>query len=315
MEEFVFNINEEFEDERVDLFIANQLNEISRSYVQKLIDEDLLTVNDKKVKASYKLKKDDIVVFQLKELENIEATAEDIDIDIVYQDDFLAVVNKKKGMVVHPAIGNTHNTLVNALLFHIKDLSGINGQIRPGIVHRIDKDTSGLLVIAKNDEAHRKLSEQLKDHSMKREYYALVDGIIKNDSGTIDKALGRDPKDRLKMAVVNDGKRAVTHYKVLKRYKNTTLIACRLETGRTHQIRVHMASIGYPVSEDPLYSFKKNKINAKGQFLHARQLGFNHPKTGKYIEFNSFVPDDFKAELIKKYREYKVNGSRWKYGN
>lgn len=307
MEEFVFVANEEDEGKRVDVFLTSKMNEISRSYVQKLIDEDLLKVNEKVVKSSYKLKLDDEVVFMLKELETIEAIPEDIDIDIIYEDESLAVVNKQRGMVVHPAIGNTRGTLVNALLFHLKNLSGINGVIRPGIVHRIDKDTSGILVIAKTDEAHRKLSEQLKDHSMKREYFALVEGVIKNDEGTVDKPLGRDPKDRLKMAIVPNGKRAVTHYKVLARYKNTTLVRLRLETGRTHQIRVHMASIGHPVCSDPIYSSKKNRTNAIGQLLHARLLGFIHPKTGQYVEFRRPIPEDFFKVLNKKYKESKLS--------
>lgn len=310
MEEYVFTAEKEDQGIRVDLFISEKLNEVSRSYVQKLIDEDLLRVNGKKVKSSYKVNTNDEIVFSLKELESLSAEPEDLDIDIIYQDSYVAIVNKRKGMVVHPAVGNTHGTLVNGLLYHLKDLSGINGYIRPGIVHRIDKDTSGLLVIAKNDEAHRKLSEQFKDHSLTREYVALVDGVISSDSGTIDKRIGRDPKDRLRMAVVPDGREAVTHYRVLKRYRNTTLIACRLESGRTHQIRVHMASIGYPVSEDPLYSFKKNRTNARGQMLHARLIGFIHPEDGRYVEFKRPVPEEFKVELRKKYREYKINGGK-----
>lgn len=306
MEEFNFNIKEEDKGLRIDSFLAREMKEISRSYVQKLIDEDLLLVNGKKVKSSYKLNVSDEVVFTLKEAENLEAKAEDIDIDLVYEDNEIAVVNKKKGMVVHPAVGNTKGTLVNALLFHLKDLSTINGVIRPGIVHRIDKDTSGLLVIAKNDESHKELSNQLKDHSMTREYFALVEGIIKKDEGTIDKPIDRDPNNRLKMAIVESGRRAVTHFKVLKRYKNSTLIRCRLETGRTHQIRVHLASLGYPVVEDPLYGFKKNKAASQGQLLHARLLGFIHPKTKEFVRFSRPVPKVFKDELIKRNKEYKV---------
>ena len=204
-------------------------------------------------------------------------------------------------MVVHPAPGNYNGTLVNALLFHCKDLSGINGIIRPGIVHRIDKDTSGILVVAKNDEAHNKLSEQLKNHSMKREYYALIEGRLKNDSGTINKPIGRNKKDRLKMGIVEDGKLAVTHYEVLERYNGYTLIKCILETGRTHQIRVHMSSIGFPLVGDPLYGFKRQKFKLDGQMLHAKTLGFIHPETNEYMEFNSELPKYF-INIIDKLR-------------
>ena len=222
-----------------------------------------------------------------------------IPIDIVYEDEDVIVVNKAQGMVVHPAPGNYNGTLVNALLYHCKDLSSINGVIRPGIVHRIDKDTSGILVIAKNDDAHNKLSEQLKDHSMKREYYALIEGRLKNNDGTIDKPLGRCKKDRLKIGIIEDGKRAVTHYEVVERYNGYTLVKCVLETGRTHQIRVHMASIGFPLVGDPLYGFKRQKFKLEGQVLHARTLGFIHPRTGEYMEFTSELPQYF-CDLINK---------------
>ena len=306
MEKFYFNIEEKDKGKRVDVFLAENMNEISRSYVQKLIDEDMLLVNSKKVKSSYKLNSGDEIIFTLKEAETLQALPEDIDIDIIYQDKDIVVVNKAKGMVVHPAVGNSHKTLVNALMFHVKDLSSINGVVRPGIVHRIDKDTSGILVIAKNDEAHRKLSEQLKKHSMDREYYALVDGIIKKDEGTINKAIGRDKNNRLKMGINEDGKEAITHFKVLKRYKNTTLIKCKLETGRTHQIRVHMASIGYPIVEDPLYQSKKNSEKAKGQMLHAAKLGFIHPRSEEFISFRTPVNEEFKKLLEIKNKEYKA---------
>ena len=229
----------------------------------------------------------------------LKAEAEDIPLNIVYEDSDVIVVNKPQGMVVHPAPGNYSGTLVNGLLYHCKDLSTINGVIRPGIVHRIDKDTSGILVVAKNDNSHNFLSEQLRDHSMKREYYAVVEGRLKNDNGIIDKPLGRNKKDRLKMGIVEGGRRAVTHYEVLERYNNTTLIKCILETGRTHQIRVHMASIGHPLIGDPLYGFKKQKFKLEGQMLHAKVLGFIHPTTKEYMEFSSELPGYFQ-ELIEK---------------
>ena len=238
----------------------------------------------------------------MKEPKELEVEAENIPIDIIYEDSDVIVVNKAKGMVVHPAPGNYNGTLVNALLYHCTDLSSINGVIRPGIVHRIDKDTTGILVIAKNDEAHNKLSDQLKEHSMKREYYALVEGRIKANSGTIDKPLARSKKDRLKIAIVEGGKRAVTHYEVIERFKNTTLVKCVLETGRTHQIRVHMSSIGYPLVGDPVYGFKKGKFKCEGQMLHAKTLGFIHPRTNEYVEFTSELPENFKG-LIENLRK------------
>lgn len=298
-EEYYFKVAEEAAGSRVDVFLTNQMPGISRSHVQKLIDEDHLLVAGRKVKAAYRLKAGDEVEFELPEAKELEVTAEDIDLPILYQDEYLAVVNKPSGMVVHPAPGNESGTMVNALLFHLKDLSSVNGVIRPGIVHRIDKDTSGLLVVAKNDEAHRHLSAQLADHSMTREYLALCEGIIKTEGGTVDAPLGRDPKNRLRMAIVKDGRRAVTHYLVQKCYKNTTLVKVRLETGRTHQIRVHMASIHHPVSADPVYGFKKTKIQHDGQMLHARLLGFRHPKDDQYMEFSSPVPSEF-LEVLKK---------------
>ena len=218
-----------------------------------MIKKEKVVVNNKIPKSNYKVKAFDNIELEVPEPEILKVDAEDIPLNILYEDNDVIVVNKEQGMVVHPAPGNYNGTLVNALLFHCKDLSGINGIIRPGIVHRIDKDTSGILVVAKNDEAHNKLSEQLKNHSMKREYYALIEGRLKNDSGTINKPIGRNKKDRLKMGIVEDGKLAVTHYEVLERYNGYTLIKCILETGRTHQIRVHMSSIGFPLVGDPLY--------------------------------------------------------------
>ncbi|ENZ01959.1 RluA family pseudouridine synthase [Clostridium thermobutyricum] len=297
MEEKIFEINEENKGIRIDKFITDIMEGKSRSYIQGMIEEGYVLVNNKKVKSNYKLKLNDVIKTTIKEPVELEVKKENIPIDILYEDSDVIVVNKPKGMVVHPAPGNYEGTLVNALLYHCKDLSSINGVIRPGIVHRIDKDTTGVLVVAKNDEAHVKLSEQLKDHSMKREYYALVEGRLKKDSGTIDKPLARSKRDRLKIAITEDGKRAVTHYSVIERFKNSTLVKCVLETGRTHQIRVHMSSIGYPLVGDPLYGFKKQKFKDDGQMLHAKVLGFIHPRTGEYMEFSSELPENYKKLL------------------
>ncbi|WP_436513414.1 RluA family pseudouridine synthase [Clostridium thermobutyricum] len=297
MEEKIFEINEESKGIRIDKFITDIMEGKSRSYIQGMIEEGYVLVNNKKVKSNYKLKLNDVIKTTIKEPVELEVKKENIPIDILYEDSDVIVVNKPKGMVVHPAPGNYEGTLVNALLYHCKDLSSINGVIRPGIVHRIDKDTTGVLVVAKNDEAHVKLSEQLKDHSMKREYYALVEGRLKKDSGTIDKPLARSKRDRLKIAITEDGKRAVTHYSVIERFKNSTLVKCVLETGRTHQIRVHMSSIGYPLVGDPLYGFKKQKFKDDGQMLHAKVLGFIHPRTGEYMEFSSELPENYKKLL------------------
>lgn len=294
-------IDEEDVNSRLDVFLAKNFEDKSRSYIQKLIEEENIKVNGKVKKSNYKLKLKDTVSIGIPEVEELVVEAEDIPLDILYEDEDVIVINKPQGIVVHPAPGNYSGTLVNALLYHCKDLSGINGIARPGIVHRIDKDTSGILVVAKNDNAHKKLAEQLKEHTMKREYIALLEGRLKSDKGTIDKPIGRNPKDRLKMDVVRDGKRAVTHYEVLERYEKNTLVRCILETGRTHQIRVHMASIGHPLVGDPVYGFKKSKFNLNGQMLHAKKLGFIHPSLGKYIEFESDLPDYFKEILRKLY--------------
>lgn len=302
MEEIIYNIDTCDKGTRIDKFLSEKFEGKSRSYIQGLIEEESILVNNKKVKSNYKLKENDEIKVFMKEPKVLEVEAENIPIDIIYEDSDVIVVNKAKGMVVHPAPGNYNGTLVNALLYHCTDLSSINGVIRPGIVHRIDKDTTGILVIAKNDEAHNKLSDQLKEHSMKREYYALVEGRIKANSGTIDKPLARSKKDRLKIAIVEGGKRAVTHYEVIERFKNTTLVKCVLETGRTHQIRVHMSSIGYPLVGDPVYGFKKGKFKSEGQMLHAKTLGFIHPRTNEYVEFTSELPENFKA-LIENLRK------------
>ncbi len=295
----IYKVDEKSEGVRIDKYLSEMLEEKSRSFIQELIKKEKVVVNNKIPKSNYKVKAFDNIELELPEPEILKVEAEDIPLNILYEDNDVIVVDKEQGMVVHPAPGNYHGTLVNALLFHCKDLSGINGIIRPGIVHRIDKDTSGILVVAKNDEAHNKLSEQLKNHSMKREYYALIEGRLKNDSGTINKPIGRNKKDRLKMGIVEDGKHAVTHYEVLERYNGYTLIKCILETGRTHQIRVHMSSIGFPLVGDPVYGFKRQKFKLDGQMLHAKTLGFIHPKTNEYMEFNSELPKYFRNIIDK----------------
>jgi 23S rRNA pseudouridine1911/1915/1917 synthase len=289
-------------NKRLDVFLTEKIEGKSRSYIQEVIDKEAVKVNDKIKKSNYKLKLQDEVLVEVPESVELEVEAEDIPINIIYEDKDVIVINKPQEMVVHPAPGNYSGTLVNALLYHCKDLSGINGVIRPGIVHRIDKDTSGILVIAKNDNAHNKLSEQLKEHTMTRTYLALVEGNIKVDQGTVNAPIGRHPIDRIKMAIVKDGREAVTHFRVLERFGDYTLVQCNLETGRTHQIRVHMAHIGHPLVGDAVYGYKKQKFNLKGQVLHAKVLGFIHPTTGEYIEFHSEVPIYFK-ELLEKLRK------------
>ena len=302
MEEFTYLVDEESQGMRIDKYLSLVMEDRSRSFIQGLINDGKVTVNNKKVKSNQKLKKNDLIEGLIWELEEEKVEAENIPLDILYEDSDIIVVNKAQGMVVHPAAGNTSGTLVNALLYRSKELSRINGDIRPGIVHRIDKDTSGILVVAKNDDSHMKLAEQLKDHSMIRVYLALVEGVIKNDKGTVDANLGRHPIDRKKMAVVKEGRRAITHYKVLERFDKYTLVECRLETGRTHQIRVHMAHIGHPVVGDPVYGYKKQRFNLEGQLLHAKMLGFIHPSTGKYLEFQEDLPLYFKRvlEILRK---------------
>lgn len=299
MEELQYIVESEESGRRLDVYLTEKLPDLSRSYIQKLIEKECITVEDRIRKSSYKVQEDERILLELPELEELEVSAKDIPIDILYEDEDLVVVNKEKGMVVHPAQGNYHDTLVNALLYHVKDLSGINGILRPGIVHRIDKDTTGILVVAKNDFAHGYLSAQLKDHSMKREYLALVHGNVKTDHGTIDAPLGRSRKDRMKMAIVEDGKRAVTHYDVIRRYQGFTLIRAKLETGRTHQIRVHMASVHHPLVGDYVYGHKKETV--KGQLLHAATLGFETPHKG-YMIFRTPVHQEFKEFLMKLHR-------------
>lgn len=294
-----FTVLDDENNIRIDKALSVRFKDVSRSHLQNLIENGSVKVNDKNIKSNYKLKINDRVRVEIPEPVSLTVEPEDIDINILYEDSDIIVVDKIQGMVVHPAPGNYSGTLVNALLYHCKDLSGINGVIRPGIVHRIDKDTSGILVIAKNDYSHIKLAEQFKDHSITREYVALVEGRIKNEYGTIDKPLGRNPKDRLKFAVVSDGKRAVTHYKLLENFKDEALVLCRLETGRTHQIRVHMAYINHPLIGDPVYGHKKQRFKSNGQFLHARKLGFIHPRTNEYMEFVSEIPSYYKRVLDK----------------
>ena len=269
---------------RLDSYLAEQLEGISRSYLQKLIGDQLILVNQKAVKANYKIKTGDQLLVQIPEAAPIDIQPEPMDLDIVYEDSDLLIVNKPVGLVVHPAHGHYSGTLVNGLLAHCTDLSGINGKMRPGIVHRIDKDTSGLLMIAKNDLAHQHLAEQLKEHSIKRAYYALVQGVISEPAGLVDAPIGRHEVDRKKMAVTfKNSKEARTHYYVKERFARTTFIECRLETGRTHQIRVHMAYLGHPLVGDPRYGTRNNNLDLPGQALHAYALGFVHPRTGEEL--------------------------------
>ncbi|MBQ3577696.1 MAG: RluA family pseudouridine synthase [Firmicutes bacterium] len=297
---FGFVIDEEHAGLRADSVLSVLMEDVSRSYIQKLIEGGSVTVDGKPmVSKKEKLRAGAEVVLDLPEPAPCEAVPEDIPLDIVYEDDDLIVVNKPKGMVVHPAAGNLSGTLVNALLFHCSCLSSINGVQRPGIVHRIDKDTSGLLVCAKSDAAHRGLSEQLAEHSVTRRYRAVVFGRLKDDSGRIDAPIGRDPKNRLRMAVVPGGKNAVTNYRVLTYMNGFTEIEARLETGRTHQIRVHMTSIGHPLLGDTVYGPAKQPYKLNGQMLHAGILGFVHPVTGQYMEFEAEPPEEYLTTLKK----------------
>ncbi|MFV3012247.1 RluA family pseudouridine synthase [Clostridium botulinum] len=298
MEKISLQVEKEFDNVRLDLCLSKIFEDKSRSYLQGIIDEGNVLVNNKEKKRNYKLKVGDNIEVNIPEPKLLQIEPEDVKLDVIYEDKDVIVVNKPQEMVVHPAPGVYSGTLVNALLHHCKDLSGINGVARPGIVHRIDKDTSGILVVAKNDISHNNLAAQFKEHSISRVYMALVEGIIKNEQGTIEAPIGRHPVDRIKMAVVKDGRHAVTHYKVIERFKNHTLVECRLETGRTHQIRVHMSHIMHPLVGDPVYGYKKQRFNLKGQMLHAKLLGFIHPTTGQYVEFESELPEYFK-KIIK----------------
>lgn len=284
---------------RLDKILNEQLVDYSRSQIQQWLKEGLVSDSATKqvLKANYKVKQAMEVLIQLPEVKELELTPENIPLEIVYEDKDVAVINKPQGMVVHPSAGHPNGTLVNALLYHLKDLSTINDVIRPGIVHRIDKDTSGLLMIAKNDIAHEKLAEQLKEKTSLRKYIALVHGVIPHDKGTITAPIGRSKQDRKKQAVVEEGKHAVTHFTVLERFNEYTLIELKLETGRTHQIRVHMQYIGYPLAGDPVYGPRKT-LKGHGQFLHAQTLGFTHPASGEWLEFSAPLPEIFEQTLV-----------------
>lgn len=300
---YSFLIGAEESEQRVDKYLATELADLSRSYIQKLLKEGRVMVGEKPVKANYKLREGDDVTFTVPPLKELSVEAEPIPLDIVYEDEDVILINKPKDMVVHPCAGRYSGTLVNGLMYHCKEqLSGINGVLRPGIVHRIDKDTTGILVVCKNDKAHRSVAEQLKVHSITRKYCAIVHGILKED-GTVDAPIGRSPKDRKKMAInEKNGKRAVTHYKVLEHLKGKyTYIECQLETGRTHQIRVHMASLHHPLVGDTTYGPVANPFHLEGQCLHAMVLGFIHPTTGEYMEWEAPLPDYFQ-ELLRKLR-------------
>ena len=298
MEIKYFLVTDEEEGDRLDVYLSEQLGDMSRSYIQKIIKDNKVTVNDKVEKSKYLVKEDDNIKIEIPEPKLLEVAPENIPIDIVYEDDDVLIVNKPQNMVVHPAPGNYTGTLVNAILYHCKDnLSSINGVIRPGIVHRIDKDTSGLLMIAKNNNSHNFLASQLKDHSITREYEFICHGVLKEDKITVNKPIGRNPKDRLKMGIVNGGKEAITHFKVLKRYNGFTLLEVKIDTGRTHQIRVHMAEIGYPVVGDMVYSNGKNPFGIEGQMLHAKKIEFIHPRTKEKMEIEAPIPSYFKKVL------------------
>ncbi|MED0864816.1 RluA family pseudouridine synthase [Bacillus safensis] len=288
-------VSEEQTSERLDKFLSTTEPEWSRTQVQQWVKDGLIEVNGKQVKANYKVHAGDQIKVEIPDPEALDVEAEPMDLDIYYEDADVLVVNKPRGMVVHPAPGHVSGTLVNGLMAHCKDLSGINGVMRPGIVHRIDKDTSGLLMVAKNDMAHESLVNQLVAKTVTRKYTAVVHGIIQHDTGTIDAPIGRDKKDRQSMTVTKENaKQAVTHFDVIERFKDFTVVECRLETGRTHQIRVHMKYIGYPLAGDPKYGPRKT-VDFNGQLLHAGVLGFDHPRTGEYIEFTAPIPADMQA--------------------
>jgi 23S rRNA pseudouridine1911/1915/1917 synthase len=288
---------------RLDKAIAELDETISRMMVQKLIEDDKVVVNGKKEKSSYKVKENDFITIEIQEPKESKLKAEEIPLNVVYEDNDIIIINKEKGMVVHPGNGNQDGTLVNAIMARCKDsLSGIGGEIRPGIVHRIDKDTSGIIIIAKNDKAHIDISNQIKEHKTKKTYLALVRGLVKENEATIDMPIGRSTKDRKKMAVVKTGKNAITHFKVLKRYKENTLLEVNIETGRTHQIRVHLSEIGYPIVGDYTYSNGKNKFGVEGQMLHAYKIKFKHPSTNKDVEFTAELPEYF-SKIIKQLEE------------
>jgi len=297
MREFI--VKKEEENTRIDSYLSRKNEDISRVAIQRLIEEEKILVNGKKVKPSYKIEEKDIITLDEQLPKEISLKAQEIPIEIIYEDKDIIVVNKPKGMVVHPANGNPDGTLVNCLMAICKEsLSGIGGEIRPGIVHRLDKDTSGIIIVAKNDKAHINMSEQIKNHEVQKTYLALVKGIVKENEATINMPIGRSTKDRKKMAVTKNGKEAITHFKVLKRYNNYTLLQVQIETGRTHQIRVHLSEIGYPIVGDTTYSNGKNKWNIKGQCLHAKSLKFKHPITGKEMFLEARMPSYFE-EILK----------------
>lgn len=296
---FRFQVTEEYEEERIDKYMSILIDSLSRSFIQKMMKEEKVLVNGRPVKANYRLKTEDEICFELPEAVEPDIEPENIPLDILYEDADVLVVNKPKGMVVHPAAGHYSGTLVNALMYHCKgSLSGINGCLRPGIVHRIDMDTTGSLIVCKNDIAHASIAAQLKEHSIVRRYRAIVWGVIKDEEGCVDVPIGRHPSDRKKMAAgVRNGKEAVTHYRVLERFRSYTYIECRLETGRTHQIRVHMDSIGHPILGDPVYGNRKCPFQLQGQTLHAMTLSFIHPVTGEYVETTAPLPGYFQHLL------------------
>lgn len=301
MEKHCFTADIEHDDQRIDRYLTEMLPEQSRSFFQKLIRDGFVIVNHIIVKVNYRLKTGDVIEIDIPDAVPTEIVPENIPLDILYEDDDLLIVNKPKGMVVHPAVGHSTGTLVNAIMYHCQgNLSGINGEIRPGIVHRIDKDTTGSLIICKNDEAHRNIAEQIKEHSVTRRYVGVVAGTFSEESGTVEGAIGRHPNDRKRMTInEKNGKPAVTHYRVLQTLKGASFMEFELETGRTHQIRVHMASISHPLLGDTVYGNSKNPYKLQGQALHARTIGFIHPTTGEYIEVSAPIPE-YMTELVRK---------------
>ena len=299
MKEFI--VQKEEANKRIDVYLSNKNNEMSRVAIQRLIESKKILVNEKQTKPSYRIQENDKITLEEEEPQEVEIKAQDIPIPIIYEDEDIIVVNKPKGLVVHPANGNPDGTLVNAIMAICKEsLSGIGGEIRPGIVHRLDKDTSGILIIAKNDKAHINLSEQIKNHQVKKTYIAIVRGIVKENQATINMPIGRSPKDRKKMAVIKNGKVAITHFKVLERFikDNCSLLEVQIETGRTHQIRVHLSEIGYPIIGDSTYSSGKNKWKIEGQCLHAKSLEFMHPTTGRKMKLEAPIPQ-YMEDLLK----------------
>lgn len=298
MEKYNFTTDENCIDMRIDKYLAELMPDTTRSHIQKLLRDSNILVNGEIVKPSYKLQLDDEIEVTIPEPIEANIEPEKMDLDIIYEDDDLLIVNKPKNRVVHPAPGHYTGTLVNGLMYHCKDnLSNINGVLRPGIVHRIDKDTTGALIVCKNDKSHNDIAKQLAEHTIERTYVGIVVGNLPDDEGVIDQPIGRDPKDRKKMAVNMDGKRAITHYKVLKRFKNYNYVQFNLETGRTHQIRVHMKSVNHPLLGDEIYNNMKSKFNLNGQCLHAKTIGFTHPSTKEYVEFDTEVPEYMKHLL------------------